>query len=161
MIFFKWANLGLFFIYFLSFQTNNTIFTTNQCETMSIQYMALGFEPRASWTWVVITTRPGLPPPNVHCYFSPSQCWELNVEFRTIVKISNSVFQVVTDFLRSRSNKTNIIQRKAFISPARLTTDKSKKQKLKLNRFQLFRCNLFLINKKCTGTESTFPESRH
>ena len=30
--FFKWANLGLFFVYFWSFQTNNTIFTTNQCE---------------------------------------------------------------------------------------------------------------------------------
>ena len=28
----KWANLGLFFVYFRSFQTNNTIFTTNQCE---------------------------------------------------------------------------------------------------------------------------------
>ena len=33
--FFKWANLGLFFVYFRSFQTNNTIFTTNQCEKMS------------------------------------------------------------------------------------------------------------------------------
>ena len=31
-IFFKWANTGLFFVYFRSFQTNNTIFTTNQCE---------------------------------------------------------------------------------------------------------------------------------
>ena len=26
---------GLFFVYFWSFQTNNTIFTTNQCEKMS------------------------------------------------------------------------------------------------------------------------------
>ena len=26
--FFKWANPGLFFVYFRSFQTNNTIFTT-------------------------------------------------------------------------------------------------------------------------------------
>ena len=33
----KWANLGLFFIYVRSFQTNNTIFRTNQCEN--------GFEP--------------------------------------------------------------------------------------------------------------------
>ena len=31
----KWANLGLFFVYFRYFQTNNTIFTTNQCEKMS------------------------------------------------------------------------------------------------------------------------------
>ena len=30
---FLWANPGLFFVYFQSFQTNiNTIFTTNQCE---------------------------------------------------------------------------------------------------------------------------------
>ena len=28
----KWANPGLFVVYFRSFQTNNTIFTTNQCE---------------------------------------------------------------------------------------------------------------------------------
>ena len=28
----KWANPGLFFVYFWSFQTNNIIFTTNQCE---------------------------------------------------------------------------------------------------------------------------------
>ena len=33
--------------------TNNTIFTTNQCEKMSIQNTALGFEPTTSWTWVV------------------------------------------------------------------------------------------------------------
>ena len=39
----KWANPGLFFVYFRSFQINNTIFTTNQCEKMSIQYPALGF----------------------------------------------------------------------------------------------------------------------
>ena len=29
---FKWANPGLFFIYFRSFQTNSTIFATHQCE---------------------------------------------------------------------------------------------------------------------------------
>ena len=40
----KWANSGLFFVYFWSFQTSNTIFTTNECEKMSIQYMAPGFE---------------------------------------------------------------------------------------------------------------------
>ena len=28
----KWTNPGLFFVCFQSFQTNNTIFTTNQCE---------------------------------------------------------------------------------------------------------------------------------
>ena len=31
----KWATPGLFFVYFRSFQTNNTIFTTNQCEKTS------------------------------------------------------------------------------------------------------------------------------
>ena len=31
----KWANPGLFFIYFRSSQTNNTLFTTNQCENIS------------------------------------------------------------------------------------------------------------------------------
>ena len=40
----KWANAGLFFIYFWSFQTNNTIFTTNICENMSIQFTVPGFE---------------------------------------------------------------------------------------------------------------------
>ena len=44
-IFFKWANHGLFFVYFRSFQTNNTIFTTNICEKMSIQYPVPGIEP--------------------------------------------------------------------------------------------------------------------
>ena len=45
----KWANPSLFLIYFQSFQTNNTSFTTNQCENvMSIQYMAPGFEPTTS-----------------------------------------------------------------------------------------------------------------
>ena len=33
------------FVYFWSYQTNIvTIFTTNICEKMSIQYMVLGFE---------------------------------------------------------------------------------------------------------------------
>ena len=41
----KWANPGLFFVYFRSFQTNITIFKTNICEKMSIQYSVLGFEP--------------------------------------------------------------------------------------------------------------------
>ena len=44
--FFKWANPGLCFVYFWSFQTNIiTIFTTNICEKMSIQCMVPGFEP--------------------------------------------------------------------------------------------------------------------
>ena len=34
-IVFKWANPGVFLVYFRSFQTKNTIFTTNQCEKMS------------------------------------------------------------------------------------------------------------------------------
>ena len=42
----KWDNPGLFFISFWSFQTNIiTIFTTNQCEQISIQYAAPGYEP--------------------------------------------------------------------------------------------------------------------
>ena len=32
LYFFKWAIPGLFFVYFRSFQTNFTIFTTNKCE---------------------------------------------------------------------------------------------------------------------------------
>ena len=44
---------GLFFVYFWSFQTNNTMFTTNQCEKMSIQYTAPEFKPTTP-----ITTRP-------------------------------------------------------------------------------------------------------
>ena len=40
-----------------SFQTNNTNFTTNQCETMSIQHTALEFEPTSSQTWVVTHNR--------------------------------------------------------------------------------------------------------
>ena len=41
----KMANPGLFFVYFRSFQTNITIFTTNTCEKMSIQYTVPGIEP--------------------------------------------------------------------------------------------------------------------
>ena len=39
----KWAILGLFYV-FSSSQTIISILTTNKCEKMSIQYMALGFE---------------------------------------------------------------------------------------------------------------------
>ena len=55
----KWANPGLFFFYFRSFQTNITIFTTNIFEKMSIQYTVPGPLERES---LPITTRPGLPP---------------------------------------------------------------------------------------------------
>ena len=63
IIIFKWANPGLFFVYFQSFQTNITIFTTTICEKC----------PSSIWCWdsnpqpsehesLPITTRPGLPP---------------------------------------------------------------------------------------------------
>ena len=35
---------------FWSFQTNDTIFRTNQCEKMSIQYTVPGFQPITSQT---------------------------------------------------------------------------------------------------------------
>ena len=41
--FFKWANPGLFFTYFRLFK-HITIFTTNKCEKMSVQYTVPGFE---------------------------------------------------------------------------------------------------------------------
>ena len=42
-----------FIVYFRSFQTNIiTIFTTNICEKMSIQYTVLGFEPMTFGMWV-------------------------------------------------------------------------------------------------------------
>ena len=41
---FNWAHLGFFFVYFRSFQTDSTNFTTNYCVKISIQYPALGFE---------------------------------------------------------------------------------------------------------------------
>ena len=48
LYFFKWANPGLFFVYFRYFQTNNTIFAANHREKMSIQYTAPGFKPTTS-----------------------------------------------------------------------------------------------------------------
>ena len=63
LFFKKWANPGLFFVYFWSFQTNNTIFTANQCEKMSCPSSILcrdsnpqPFERESP----PITTRPGL-----------------------------------------------------------------------------------------------------
>ena len=46
----KWANPGLFFIYFWSILTNITIFTTNLCEKMPIQYKGPGLEPTSFGT---------------------------------------------------------------------------------------------------------------
>ena len=43
-VIYQWDIPGLFFILFLSFQTNITYFTTNIWGKMSIQYMLLGFE---------------------------------------------------------------------------------------------------------------------
>ena len=43
--FFKMAHPQPLFHIFSSFQTNNTIFTTSECEKISIQYMVPGFEP--------------------------------------------------------------------------------------------------------------------
>ena len=60
----KWANPGLFFVYFESFQTNNTIFTINKCEKMSCpSTIWRNSNPRSSeHESPPITTRPGLPP---------------------------------------------------------------------------------------------------
>ena len=41
----KMDHPGLFFVYFHLFSKNITIFTTNICEKMSIQFMVLGIEP--------------------------------------------------------------------------------------------------------------------
>ena len=42
---------------FRSFLTNNTIVTKNDCENISIQYTAPGFEPMTFRTWVVTHNR--------------------------------------------------------------------------------------------------------
>ena len=54
---------GLFFVYFQSFQTNNTILTTNQCEkcTSSIRHRDSNQRP-FKHELSPIATRPGLPP---------------------------------------------------------------------------------------------------
>ena len=63
--FFKWAIPSLFFVYFRSFQTNNTNLTTNQCEKMScpssIPHRDSNPQP-SELESPSITTRPGLPP---------------------------------------------------------------------------------------------------
>ena len=64
-LFFKWANPGFFFHSSPSFQTNNTFFTTNQCEKMSIRSSKRCWDliPRPlEHESLLITTRPGLLP---------------------------------------------------------------------------------------------------
>ena len=59
----KWANPGLFFVYFRSFQTNITIFTTNICEKCPSSIWCRDSNPRPlEHKSLPITTRPGLPP---------------------------------------------------------------------------------------------------
>ena len=45
--------MGLFFVYFQSFQTNITNFYNKYMWKMSIQYTVPGFEPTTFQTWVV------------------------------------------------------------------------------------------------------------
>ena len=63
LFFKKMANPSLFFIYFRSFQTNFTIFTTNKCEKCpsSIRHRESNTRP-LDRECLPITTRPGLPP---------------------------------------------------------------------------------------------------
>ena len=70
-VFFKCANPGLFFIYFWSFQTNNIIFTTNQCEKCppSIWHRDSNPQPHVHQS-SPITTRQGLPPSASFCLYS-------------------------------------------------------------------------------------------
>ena len=61
--FFQWANAGLFFVYFWSFQTNITIFATNQCEKCPSSIQCQDSNPQPlKHELSPITTRPGLPP---------------------------------------------------------------------------------------------------
>ena len=61
--FLKWANPGLFSIYFRSFQTNFTTFTTNKCEKYPSNIWRRESNPRLlERQSLPITTRPGLPP---------------------------------------------------------------------------------------------------
>ena len=57
----KWANPGLFLFIFGLFQTNNTIFTTNQCEKCPSSIRRWDSNPRPlERESPPITTRPGL-----------------------------------------------------------------------------------------------------
>ena len=70
MFFLKWANPGLFFVYFRSFQTNITIFTTIICEKCPSSIPCRDSNSRPSERESLpITTRPGLPPWNGQMLF--------------------------------------------------------------------------------------------
>ena len=59
----KWANPGLFFVYFWSFQRNNTICATNQCEKCPSSMCRRDSNPRLfKHESSPITTRTGLQP---------------------------------------------------------------------------------------------------
>ena len=59
-IFFKWAKPDLFFVYFQSFQTNHTIFTTNQFEKCPSSLRRQDLNPRPlEHESSPLTTRPG------------------------------------------------------------------------------------------------------
>ena len=61
----NWANPGLFFVYFRSFQTNNIIFTTNECEKCHVHPVSsagIRTHDLLEHESTPITTRPGLPP---------------------------------------------------------------------------------------------------
>ena len=65
----RYVDTGLFSVYFRSFQTNITIFTTNHCEKMSCQYRIQCWDsnPRPSeYESPPITTREGVPPKNIN-----------------------------------------------------------------------------------------------
>ena len=63
IVFFKWANPGLFFVYFRLFQTNIiTIFTANKCEKWPSSIRCRDLNPRPpECEPLPITSRPGLP----------------------------------------------------------------------------------------------------
>ena len=52
-IFYKMGQPRPLFRLFSVFSNKQYIFSTNQCEKISIQYMALGFKPTTFRTWVV------------------------------------------------------------------------------------------------------------
>ena len=61
----KWTNPRLFFVYYRSFQTNNTILTKNQCEKMSCPSIIQRWDSNSRLLEresPPITTRPGLLP---------------------------------------------------------------------------------------------------
>ena len=67
---FLWANPGLFFVYFWSFQTKITIFTTKICEKCPSSIRCWDLNPLPSeCESLPKTTRPGLPPRILHFVF--------------------------------------------------------------------------------------------